>query len=134
MRACTHLVVTVPWMSPSRFFQAMPWTTTTVPVQPNDWRLHGGRTTRRRSQSVPSTFRYGHYERPQTLEEQCLGGGSSSFPKSLDLMHNLYLGWLQYFFGSVYITIGVMNAWTWDPLPPNLRTVWNSCTGHATKN
>jgi len=31
---------------------------------------------------------------------------------------NQYLGWLQYFFGSVYIAFGVMNAWTWDPGRP----------------
>lgn len=31
---------------------------------------------------------------------------------------NQYLGWQQYFFGSVYIAFGVMNAWTWDPGRP----------------
>ena len=42
---------------------------------------------------------------------------------AFDLMHNLYLGWLQYFFGSVFWRL-CYECLDLDPLS-NLRTVWD---------
>ena len=49
--------------------------------------------------------------------------GMSAMSVALDLMHNLYLGWLQYFFGSVFWLL-CYECLDLDPLS-NLRTVWN---------
>ena len=49
--------------------------------------------------------------------------GMSAMSVALDLMHNLYLGWLQYFFGSVFWLL-CYDCLDLDPLS-NLRTIWN---------
>ena len=49
--------------------------------------------------------------------------GMTSLSIALDLMHNFYLGWLQYFFGSVFGLL-CFESLDLDPLS-NLRTIWN---------
>ena len=108
---------------PSRFFQAMPWTTKTVPVQPNDWRLHGGRTTRwfvfselfSYCDAVPQNVdRLARAADAGVAPFRQLGGVIVSHVwLTLDLMHQPVLG-----LAAIFLWICLYNNWCYAMLGP----------------